>query len=58
MLILIIVILLLCGALGGGYWGRGNERFGYAGGGGIGLGTVLLICVIIYVLGGFSRLHL
>ncbi len=40
MLILIILLILLLGG-GGGYYG--HRRWGYGGGAGIGLGTVLLI---------------
>lgn len=48
LLILIIVLLLLFGG-GGGYYGY--SRWGYGGGLGI-VGTVLLIFVILYLLGG------
>jgi len=50
MLILIIVLLLVFG-LGGGYYGY--SRWGMRGGGGIGLGTVLLIVLVGYLLGAF-----
>jgi hypothetical protein len=49
MLILLIVLLLLFGG-GGGYYGYG--RWGYAGGAGIGLGTILLIVLLVYLMGG------
>jgi hypothetical protein len=49
-LIVIIVLLLLLGG-GGGFWG--HSRWGYAGGAGIGLGTVLLILLTAYLLGMF-----
>ena len=49
MLILIIVLLLVLG--GGGYDGYG--RWGYRGGAGVGLGTVLLILLVAYMLGLF-----
>ena len=48
MLILIIVLLLIFGG-GGGYYG--HSRWGPSGGAGIGLGTVLLILLIAYLLG-------
>jgi hypothetical protein len=48
MLLLIILILLLVGG-GGGYYGY--NRWGTGGGLGI-FGTVLLILVIVYVVGG------
>ena len=48
MLILIILLLLLLGG-GGGYYG--HSRWGYRGGAGIGLGTVLLIVLVVYMLG-------
>jgi hypothetical protein len=50
MLILIIVLLLVFGA-GGGYYG--HSRWGPSGGAGIGVGTVLLILLIAYMLGLF-----
>jgi hypothetical protein len=49
MLLLLIILLLLLGG-GGGYYGYG--RWGYAGGAGIGLGTVLLIVLLFYLLSG------
>ena len=51
LLILLIVVLVLVLGGGGGYYG--HRRWGYAGGGGIGLGTVLLILVVCYLLGMF-----
>jgi hypothetical protein len=48
MLLLIIIVLLLFGG-GGGYYGY--SRWGTGGGLGI-FGTVLLIAVILYLLGG------
>jgi hypothetical protein len=48
MLLLIIVLLLLFGA-GGGYYGY--SRWGASGGLGI-VGTVVLIAVVVYFLGG------
>jgi len=48
MLILIIVLILLFGG-GGGYYG--HSRWGPSGGAGIGLGTVLLILLIAWMLG-------
>ena len=48
MLVLLIVLLLLVGG-GGGYFGY--SRWGTGGGLGI-FGTVLLIVVILYLLGG------
>ena len=48
MLILLIVLLLVFGA-GGGYYG--HRRWGSGGGTGIGLGTVLVILLIAYMLG-------
>jgi hypothetical protein len=47
MLILIIILILVFG-LGGGYYG--HTRWGPAG---IGLGTILLILLIAYMLGLF-----
>jgi Protein of unknown function (DUF3309) len=48
MLLLIVVLLLLFGA-GGGYYGY--SRWGTGGGMGI-LGTVVLIAVVLYLVGG------
>lgn len=50
MLLLIIVLILVFG-LGGGYYG--HTLYGPVGGTGIGLGTVLLIVLILYLLGLF-----
>jgi hypothetical protein len=50
MLILIIVLLLVFG-VGGGYYG--HSRWGPSGGAGIGVGTILLILLIAYMLGLF-----
>jgi hypothetical protein len=50
MLLLIIVLLLVFGG-GGGYYG--HSRWGYGGGAGISLGTILLILLIAYLLGLF-----
>jgi hypothetical protein len=50
MLILIIIVLLVLGG-GGGYYGR--NRWGNGGGAGIGLGTILAVLLIAYLLGAF-----
>lgn len=50
MLILLIILLLVLGG-GGGYYG--HSRWGYRGGAGIGLGTILLILLVAYLLGLF-----
>lgn len=50
MLILLIVLILLLGG-GGGYYGYG--RWGYRGGAGVSLSTILLIVLVAYLLGGF-----
>lgn len=50
MLILLIVLLLVLGG-GGGYYG--HIRWGYCGGAGIVLGTILLILLVAYMLGMF-----
>jgi len=49
-LIIIIVLLLLFGG-GGGYYG--HSRWGPSGGAGVGLGTILLILLVAYLLGAF-----
>lgn len=51
MLILLILVLLIL-AVGGGYYG--HSRWGYSGGAGIGLGTVLAILLIAYLVGGLT----
>ncbi len=51
MLILLIIILVLVFGGGGGYYG--HTRWGPSGGAGIGLGTILLILLIAYLLGAF-----
>ncbi|MGA3372965.1 MAG: DUF3309 domain-containing protein [Terracidiphilus sp.] len=51
MLIILIVLLVLVFAGGGGYYGY--NRWGSRGGTGIGLGTVLVILLVCYVLGVF-----
>jgi hypothetical protein len=48
LLILLILVILLLGE-GGGYYGY--SRWGYGGGLGI-FGTVLLIVLVLYLLGG------
>jgi hypothetical protein len=50
MLILIIILVLVFG-LGGGYYG--HSQWGPRGGAGVGLGTILLILLIAYMLGVF-----
>jgi hypothetical protein len=50
MLILLIVLLLVLGA-GGGYYG--NSRWGYSGGAGVGLGTIVVVLLVAYMLGIF-----
>jgi hypothetical protein len=50
MILLIILLVLLFGG-GGGYYGY--SRWGTRGGLGI-VGTVLLVALIVYVLGGIS----
>jgi hypothetical protein len=50
MLLIIIILILLFGG-GGGYYG--HTRWGPSGGAGIGLGTILLILLIAYLLGAF-----
>jgi hypothetical protein len=48
MIILLIILLLLLGG-GGGYYG--HSRWGYGGGIGVSLGTILLILLVAYLLG-------
>jgi hypothetical protein len=49
MLLLIIILILLFGG-GGGYYG--HSRWGPGGGAGIGLGTIVMILLIAYLMGG------
>lgn len=49
MLLLLIVLLLL---FGGGGWYYGHNSYGPQGGFGISLGTILIIVLIFYLLGG------
>jgi len=48
MLILLVVLLLVLG-VGGGYYG--HNRWGYRGGAGVGLGTILLAILLVYAIG-------
>ncbi len=50
MLLLIVLLILLFG-FGGGYYG--HSRWGPSGGAGIGLGTIVLIALLVWLLGGF-----
>jgi hypothetical protein len=50
-MILLIIILILVFGGGGGYYG--HTRWGPGGGAGIGLGTILVILLIAYLLGLF-----
>jgi hypothetical protein len=49
-MIILLIILVLLFAGGGGYYGYG--RWGMGGGAGISLGTILLIVLAVYLLGG------
>jgi Protein of unknown function (DUF3309) len=51
MLIVVIIVLLLVFGAGGGYYG--HSRWGARGSGGIGLGTILLIVLVCWLLGVF-----
>ena len=51
MLILIFIWFLALG-VGGAYYG--HRRWGYGGGAGISLGTILLILLVAYMLGIFN----
>ncbi len=50
-MLLLLIILLVLFAGGGGYYGYG--RWGSRGGAGVGLGTVVVILPIAYMLGIF-----
>jgi hypothetical protein len=49
MIIVLLIILLVVFGGGGGYYGY--SRWGYRGSAGIGLGTILVILLIAYLLG-------
>lgn len=49
--IIIIVLMVLVLGGGGGYYG--HSRWGYRGSTGIGLGTILVILLVAYLLGFF-----
>jgi hypothetical protein len=51
MMLLLIVLVVIVLAGGGGYYG--HSRWGYSGGAGVGLGTILLVLLIAYMLGMF-----
>jgi hypothetical protein len=50
-MLLFLVLLLLFGYFGGGHYWRSRDGSFHAGGG-IGLGTVLLLCLTVYLLDG------
>jgi hypothetical protein len=50
-MLLLLIILLLVFAGGGGYYGY--SRWGSRGGTGIGVGTILVILLVAYMLGIF-----
>ena len=49
MILLVILLILIFGG-GGGYYG--HSRWGPSGGAGVGLGTILLSVLLVYLLGG------
>jgi hypothetical protein len=53
-MLILLIILILCGGFGGGYWGHSQwgANYPYAGPG-FGLGTILIILLIAFLLGGF-----
>ena len=52
MLLLLIILLLVLGG-GGGYYG--HSRWGYGGGAGVGLGTILVVLLVVYMMGGSAE---
>jgi len=50
-MILLIIVLLLVFGLGGGYYG--HSRWGYSGGAGTGVGAILAVLLVFYLLGVF-----
>lgn len=52
---LLLIILVLLFVFGGGYWGGNRYNEGY--GPHFGLGAVLVVVLIIWLLGGFGSLH-
>ena len=55
MLLLLLVLILLFGC--GGGW-VGNRQYGPTGGFGIGLGTILIILLLFWLLTGFGGIHI
>jgi hypothetical protein len=53
-MLIVLVILLLIIFFGGGNWGYTRFNNNYYAGTGIGLGGVLLILLIVYLMGGLS----
>jgi hypothetical protein len=49
-MLLLIILLILLFAGGGGYYGY--RRWGYGGGADAGLGTIVLVVLLVYFLGG------
>ena len=52
MLILLVLLLLILGSSGGYY---GHRRWGYGGGAGVGLSTILVVLLVIYMLGFLTK---
>jgi hypothetical protein len=50
-IIMLILIILLIVIFGGGSGYYGHRRWGFGGGAGVGLGTILLIILLAYLLG-------
>ena len=53
MLLLLLILILLFGFGGYHFGNRYNEGYGP----GVALGTVVVVCLIIWLLGGFGGLH-
>lgn len=50
-MLLLIVVLILVFGLGGGWYDSRNETGSWFRGGGVSVGTILLILLILYLLG-------
>jgi len=55
-MLLLIIILILVFGVGGGYYG--NRTYPGWGGPGFGLGTVLVILLILWLLSSYGGMHL
>jgi uncharacterized spore protein YtfJ len=57
-MLLIIVVLVLVFGFGGGYWGYNRYQGNWAYGGGFGLGSILLVILVLWLLSQYGGFHL